>query len=178
MKTGIICYSHTHNNLILAGEILARTGGTLLPIEELKKRTRATIFLDLFFHRIPGIKEYLHLDNRFDHYILISPVWGGKIASPLRAFLLKEGSKIKSYSFISVCGGEKRQVEGLKKELTRLLNRRPVAITQLPLSDLCKQHPADVVNYRIKKEDLQFFQEAIDNFVGMITRESATVVTA
>jgi len=178
MKTAIICYSYTQNNLILAGEIAAKTAGTLMPIEESNKRTRLTIFLDLFFGRVPSIKEYLHLDDRFDHYILISPIWGGKIATPLKAFLQKERSKVKSYSFISICGGGKDQTHGIEKELTSLLNCKPVAVAQLSLIELCNDHPADIVNYRVDKNDLEYFADQIHAFVTTIAKTCSPVVVA
>jgi len=178
MKTAIICYSYTQNNLLLAGDIVTKTGGTLLPIEEPTKRTKLTIFLDLFFGRVPTIREYLHLDDRFDHYILISPIWGGKIASPLRAFLQKERSKIKSYSFISICGGSKDQTPAIEKELTSLLRCKPVTVAQLSLIELCNNHLADLAHYRIDKDDLEYFQDQIHAFVTTVTKASAPVVVA
>lgn len=178
MRTAIICYSYTQNNLMLAAEIVARTRGTLIPIEENKSRSRSTIFLDMLFHRTPSIREYLHLDDRFDHYILVSPIWGGKIASPLRAFVTKEATRIKSYSFISVCGGGEDQRPGIEKELTSLIKRKPVAVMQLSLTDLCKDHPADLMNYRIDKDDLEYFSDQIHEFIMTVTKASSPVVTA
>ncbi|HZY79625.1 MAG TPA: hypothetical protein VFE50_08890 [Cyclobacteriaceae bacterium] len=178
MRTAIICYSYTNNNLMLAGEILTRTGGTLIPIEEKKSRNKFTIFLDVLFNRTPTIKEYLHLDDRFDHYILISPIWGGKIASPLRAFLLKEANKVKSYSFISICGGGQDQRSKIENELTGILHRKPILVVQLALIELCKDHPLDLTNYRVEKADLEYFNDEVYNFTTTVTREFAPVVTA
>lgn len=178
MKTAIICYSYTQNNLVLAGDLVTKTGGTLIPIEELNKRTRLTIFLDLFFSRVPKIREYLHLGDRFDHYILISPVWGGRIASPLKTFIQKERSKIKSYSFISICGGGKDQAPGIAKELTSLLNSKPVAVKQLSLIERCNDHPADLMNYRVGKDDLEYFHDQIHDFTTTIARSCMPVALA
>jgi len=177
MKTAIICYSFTQNNLMLAGELLTRTGGTIIPIEEITARNRLTIFLDLFFRRVPRIREYLHLDERFDHYILVAPVWGGKIASPMKAFLLKEGPKIKSYSFISLCGGGKDQTAGIERELTDIVKRKPIAVSQLSLTELCNDRETDLINYKVERADLRFFEEKIDNFLFAVTKASAPVVT-
>lgn len=177
MSTAIIYYSHTRNNLMLAEDLRRATGGTLIRIEETKKRTSSTIFLDILFHRTPRIKEYLHLDGRFDHYILVAPIWGGKIASPLRSFIIKEASKIRSYSFISICGGGKDQRGDIEKELTGLVNQKPVAVAQLSLTDLCKDHHADLVKYQIDKDDLEYFSDQINDFVTTVTRAVVPVVT-
>jgi hypothetical protein len=176
MKTAIICYSNTQNNFILAGEILARTGGTFMPIEEKEDRTRVTTFLDILFNRTPAIKEYLHLDYRFDHYILISPVWGGKIGSPLKAFVKKEASKIKSYSFISVCGGGKDQRADIEKELLGLIGHKAVAVYQLSLTDLCRDKNVDLMNYRIDKHDLRYFKDQIVDFINTVESTVSPVV--
>lgn len=177
MRTAIICYSFTHNNLMLAAELQSRTRGTLVQIEEKKKRSKSTIFLDLFLHRTPAIKTSPELEDQFDHYILVSPVWGGKIATPLKSFLLKGGSKIRSYSFISVCGGGKSQQAAIEMELTGILKNKPVLVSQLSLSELCKDHPLDLANYQIVKADLEYFSDEIYNFTSWITRQVEAVTT-
>lgn len=169
MKTAIVCYSFTHNNFVLAGEILSRTGGTLFVIEETNKRTKFSIFMDLLFHRIPPIKEYLHISDRFDHYILISPIWGGKIATPLKAFLLKEREKISSYSFISVCGGGEKQQHQVEAELTALTKKEPVKVLQLALAGLAGDQHANLMNYSVEPGDLQFYHDAIEEFIQATT---------
>jgi hypothetical protein len=175
MKTAIVCYSFTHNNLILAGEIVSRTGGTLFNIEEKNSRTKFTIFLDMIFRRSPAIKDYLHLDDRFDHYILMSPVWGGKIASPLRSFLVKEGKEMKSYSFISICGGGDEQGRNLEIELATLTGKRPVVLTQLPLRKLSNGNVAEMANYRVHKEDLAMFNSDIESFIESVVQAESLV---
>jgi flavodoxin len=173
MKTAIICYSHTHNNLVLAGEILARTGATLFNIEEKKSRTKLTIFLDLFFNRTPRIKDYFHVSGRFDHYILIAPIWAGKIATPLKAFVLKERGIIESYSFITLCGGGgERQVSKISKELTCLIGRPPVKVAELSLAKFLESKPAGILDLRINREQLQFFEKQIEEFTNEINKEA------
>lgn len=172
MKTAIICYSYTHNNLVLAGEILARTGATLFNLEEKSRRTKMTIFLDLLFNRTPQIKDYLYVTGRFDHYILIAPIWGGRIATPLKAFIKKERTNLESYSFITLCGGGgESQLAKISRELTDLLGTPPVKATQLSLTELVGGKPAGILDLRISREQLQFFDKHIEDFTSTIKKE-------
>src|SRR5690242_18711852 len=103
MKTLIVSYSFSGNNDLLTTHLQQRLSADLFRLSEWNKRTRLTIFLDILFNRTPEIKEFYHAKDVYEHHILIGPVWGGRIASPLKTFLLKERSKIGRYSFVSVC---------------------------------------------------------------------------
>jgi hypothetical protein len=169
MRIAIVCYSYTQNNLKLAQEIVARTAGTLITIEEKKRRTRFTTLLDMLLRRTPAIKNHLPLDERFDHYILVSPIWGGKIAGPLKSFVIKEKPNIKSYSFISLCGGGKDQAAGIEEELTALIGQKPAALSELSLMELCKDHPVDLIDYRVVTADVQYFDDDIHKFIAKVS---------
>lgn len=167
MKTAIICYSYTQNNMVLASEILTRTGGSLHVIEEKKSRSKFTILFDLMFNRVPKIKDFPYVGNRFDHFILIAPIWGGKIASPLKSFILKERSKISSYSFITICGGAPDQKKKLVNELASLFQKEPLMVTELSISDYLG-HPKGILDFHINQEQLKFFDEKIYDFLEQI----------
>lgn len=167
MKTAIICYSFTHNNMVLASEILSRTGGTLFVVEEQKSRSKFTILFDLLFNRVPKIKDYPYELNRFEHYILIAPVWGGRIASPLRSFILKHGSKISSFSFITVCGGAPGQKKKIEEELATLLHKEPLMVTELSLSEYLG-HPKGILDYKVGPDQMKFFDPKITGFIEEI----------
>lgn len=169
MKLAIVCYSFTHNNLVLAGEILSKSGGTLFTIEEKSKRTRFKIFVDVFLNRLPAIKDYIDLNGHFDHYILVSPIWAGKIASPLRSFLTKERRNISSYSFISICGGGEKQQHKIENELTELLGKKPLEVKQLALAELRPDDRANLMNYHVDHDDLQHYDNSIDDFLQKIS---------
>jgi len=153
--------------MILAAEILSRTGGTLFVIEEKKSRSKFTILFDLLFNRVPKIKDYPSLSERFDHYILIAPIWGGKVASPLKAFILRAASRISSYSFITVCGGAPDQKKKIVDELAGLLHKEPLMVAELSLSEYLG-HPKGILDLKIDQEKLKFFDAKIDEFLEEI----------
>lgn len=169
MKTAIVCYSHSKNNLILSRELQSRTGATFFLIEETSGRTRLKIFLDLIFNRLPQLKDYPKVHDRYQHHILVSPVWGGRIASPLRSFLVREKENILSYSFVSICGGGGADQERkISDELSSIMGKDPVDVCQLPLTDLLMSEPGKILSYKVQSADMQFYSKMIDTFLSKV----------
>ena len=171
MKPLIAFYSFTHNNKLLAKHLQNELGCDLLEIQEEKKRKGISILLDLIFNRTPKIKTHLHDVASYDHCILISPVWAGKIATPLKSFLLKEKKNIKEYSFITVCGGgNPNQKEKLAGQFTSLLSQRPTSICELWINDRLPKDKQNTIKYtsgyRIGDDDLDVFSEKIRGFLS------------
>lgn len=83
MKTIIVYYSYSGNNDSLAKELRLRFGCDIVKLEERKRRTGFTIFLDLLFKREPEIVDpNIYLDE-YKTVIFIAPIWDSKIATPL-----------------------------------------------------------------------------------------------
>ena len=169
MKTLIVYYSFTQNNSVLAKYIQGKMGCDMLRIEEVKKRTGLTILLDLLFRRHPKIRGHRLSLNRYDHFILVAPIWAGKIASPLKTFLLQAGVSIHKYSFITVCGGQKGQREKIASQLEEILHIKPKMVTELWVNDLLPEEKKNTIKYasgyRIGQKDLEFFEEKISRFL-------------
>lgn len=169
MKTLIVYYSYTRNNELLAYELQKRLGCDILKIEESKARTGLTIALDLLFNRNPKLKDHNLSLKDYSNFIFIAPVWASKIASPLRSFLSKEKKYIRSYSFISLCGGIKGQVEKLEKEIERIVGVKANQIKELWINDLLSEDKRDTIKYtsgyRVKPEDVKKFGFKIEEFL-------------
>jgi flavodoxin len=170
MKMLIAYYSFTHNNELLAKVLQKKLKCDLLKIEEVKKRNGFSIMLDLIFNRMPRLKPYPHNISSYDHCILIAPVWAGKFATPLKAFLNEERFSIKDYSFISVCGGgNPTQGEKISKSLIEILNHPPVKECELWINDLLPDEKKNtikhVTGYRITESDLKQFEAKINDFL-------------
>jgi flavodoxin len=176
MKTLIVYYSNTHNNELLAHDLQKKLACDILKIEEVKKRTGMTILLDLLFARTPTLRPHaLSLDS-YSNFILVAPIWAGKIASPLRAFLRAEKKYMKRYSFLSLCGGVTGQAEKIGKELLALLQVAPNAIVELWINDLLVVERKNTIKYtsgyRVVSGDLEKFKERIDEFLRLQVFES------
>ncbi len=169
MKTLIVYYSFTHNNELLAKAIQKRLNCDIYRIEETRKRNGLTILFDLVFNRTPKIKAYPYFLSAYDQCIFIAPIWAGKIASPLKAFLLEEKHHINRYAFITVCGGAPKQKEKLIEGLTKLLEQRPGSVVELWVNDLLQEKQKNTVKYtsgyRIQLNDLDKFNSRIEDFV-------------
>lgn len=166
MNTLIVYYSFTKNNQKLAHWLHGRIDSELLEIEELKERTNGRIFLDVLFKRLPSIKVDPVPLEKFDHIIFISPIWLGKIATPLKTFIAGEGKHIKEYSFITVCGGAADQLSKIEKQLVRLVGKKPIAIAELSLSKLLSHYGTAAGSHELMENDFVFFESTLENFLS------------
>ena len=129
----VLCYSMTGNSLAIARELSDALQGALrCDLEELLERRRRRglrgalrALLDTFLHRHPAVLETLHRPSQYDLLILGGPVWGGRLAAPLRTFAHHHGREARRVAFFCTQGGS-----GSDKafaDLGRLFNSAPVA---------------------------------------------------
>ena len=147
MKTLVIYYSFTNNNRILATHLRETFGFELFEILETKKRTGLSIMLDLVFRRKSRLRNYDLAWAKYNHVILVSPVWAGKIATPLNTFVAKERANIPCYSFVTLCGGTAGQREKISKDLTALMGRSPEEVVELWINDLLPPDKKNTIKY-------------------------------
>lgn len=169
MKTLIVYFSHTRNNEILANYLQNKISCDILRIEEASRRTGLTILFDLLFDRTPKLIDHGRPLENYSDFIFVAPIWAAKIATPLKSFLLKEKDRVKSYSFISLCGGVNGQLKKITNELQKILHRDPKLVKELWINDLL---PPDKINtvkytsgYRATVADLDYFKDEIDDFL-------------
>jgi flavodoxin len=169
MKTLIVYYSFSRNNEFLARELQKRLDCDLHQVLELKQRKNIDILFDLIFKRKPKIEKAKFDLQQYDRTILIAPIWGGKIATPLRSFIELEQDKFKEYSFITVCTGPDGQDEKITDELVRLIQKAPKIVMQLKINDLLPPERKDKVKYatpyRINQRILLAFEMEIAQFL-------------
>ncbi|MFZ6012554.1 MAG: flavodoxin family protein [Bacteroidota bacterium] len=169
MKTLIAYYSFTQNNEKLAKHLQRQLNCDIVKIETKNKRNGFSILLDLVFKRKPEIKPVSYYLHDYDHVIFLAPIWAGKIAMPMKSFLNKEKANINQYSFVTLCGGNPGQKEKILDELTATLQKRPVKLLELWVSDLlpaekrgANQHSS---RFRIEADGFAGFESQISNFI-------------
>jgi flavodoxin len=172
MKTLLIYYSFTGNNEALARKLHDRLQCDMFRIEEAGRRRSISIFFDLIFKRRPKLKEYtLHLEA-YDHIVLVSPIWAGKLSTPMQTFLMRESGRIRSYSFISLCGGLDGQRQKISDYLASILPAKPAIVEELWVNDLLPDEQKNSVKYttpyRIKEPDWRIFNAKLGAFVNAI----------
>ncbi|HEY0742044.1 MAG TPA: hypothetical protein VGD40_11310 [Chryseosolibacter sp.] len=179
MKTLIVYYSFTHNNEMLAKHLQKKLACDLLKIETVRPRNSFSILLDLVFNRKSKIKPHSKSVKAYDHCIFLSPIWAGKIASPLKSFWLQEKNNINQYSFITVCGGGNAdQKAKLTDDMVKLLQRKPALVQELWINDLLTEERKNTIKYtsgyRLEEKDLMLFSTKIEDFLRKVSSAFAS----
>ena len=172
MKTLLIYYSFSGNNEIIAEELQNKLECDLYKIKELKRRTKFSIILDIMFNRGTRIQQPELNLQQYDHIILMAPIWTGKLATPMRAFLELERDFIKEYSFITVCGGALGGNKKIAGELSGLLSSEPVSLLELKVNDLLPDDQKGKIKYttgyRLQEQDVRAFDKEIRSFLQVV----------
>lgn len=171
MKLLVIYYSFTGNNRVLAEHIAGRVGGDIHPIVERKRRTEATIVLDMMFRRTPKIEALDTSLADYDHVILVAPVWNARVANPMKSLIKRQRESLPDFSFISLCGYERAgQAERLTAQLTALAGKAPAAVAELRVGDLFpldkRSDVTTISRYKVMPEDLAAFDEPLRKFLA------------
>jgi len=143
MKAIVISYSLTGNNTALADGLARELGATHLRVEEPKPRGNGAIALDMLFNRIPKVALPEARVEEFDLAVFVAPVWMGMVASPLRSCLASLGPRLRSYAFVSICGGSDGPGSNpaLAKDLSKRTGSSPAAVLDLHIADLLPAEP-------------------------------------
>lgn len=168
MKTLIAYYSFTENNEKLAEYLQKRINCAIVRVETVKNRNSFSILLDLIFNRVPETKTISCSLKDYDHVIFLAPIWAGKIAMPMKSFLVKEKSNIAEYSFITICGGgNPDQKQKIRKQLAEVIQKEPLDVVELWVNKLFPQGGVKPTSaLRIDETDLNKFQAEIGNFLS------------
>jgi flavodoxin len=177
MKNLILYYSFTENNKKLAALLTKRLHCDSVGIETVKKRTGLSILLDLVFNRKPEIKTVRYYLRDYDHIIFIAPIWAGKIAMPLKSFLVDQKSNIQNYSFITICGGgNPGQKEKISNELSATIGKRPMKVAEMWINNLLPKEKKATIKYtsgyRIQTDEFTAFENDIVEFLSDIEIKS------
>ncbi|MGL4316251.1 MAG: flavodoxin family protein [Pseudomonas sp.] len=105
----LVCYSRTGNTRLVAGELARLTNWPLALIDDAEPRAGLSgdlrCMFDAFFKTCP-LYRYQGPDlERFEHIVLLTPVWMKGLAAPLRAFLSEHDLTRKRISVICTQGG-------------------------------------------------------------------------
>lgn len=169
MKSLIVYYSFTQNNEKLAHYLKGKLDCDIERIETKNKRTSLSILFDLMFNRKPALRPTQHNLADYDKLIFVAPIWAGKIAMPLKSFLVQERTNIKEYSFITLCGGGRDQKAKIEQELESLLHKKPQEVVELWATELLPVDQKGSIKYttgfRMDANGFGKFEKKIDEFI-------------
>ncbi|WP_071394042.1 flavodoxin family protein [Bacillus tuaregi] len=176
MKSLIVFYSHTGNNAKLAYELSKRMKCDIHKIMVEKKRTTFSILLDRYLKRKSKLSIYNLNLSEYKNVIFIAPIWGGQLAGPIREFIEAEKNNLNRYFFISICNGVKSQKEKLISELSSIVHKEPVEVTELWINAFLPDNRKNKIrytfNFRVSMQELQQCKHEIDSFISRVTMDS------
>ncbi len=169
MKLLVVYYSHSGNNENLALNLRERLRCDIYKICESKKRRTISILLDFLFKRNSNLSDSNIAIKEYDKVILVSPIWGGKIASPMRTFINQGRNSLKNYFYITFCNGEIGQKEKIISELYSIVEHKPCGVLELWINNLLPEDKKNKIkhtfNYRVNEQDIEYFDKEIKTFI-------------
>jgi flavodoxin len=138
MNTLVVFYSRTGTTRT-AAEMISRNLGA--DLEEIwdpspRKGVRGYLrsLLDATLHRAVPIESLRRDLTRYDLVVVGTPVWGGNIAGPVRAFLETNGRQLRRVAFFVTEGG--RGDKRVLKKMGELAGAPPLATLALVQRDV------------------------------------------
>jgi len=136
----VVCYSRTGLTARLGREIADSCGGDFELIREQRDRSGPLGFLasiwDAIRHKHPAILEPTRDARDYALVILGSPVWAGRVASPMRSYILAHRERFQRIELFCTMGG--RGGGDALAEMAALCGKTPVA--QVAITDAEIEH--------------------------------------
>ncbi|OUM00925.1 flavodoxin family protein [Variovorax sp. JS1663] len=126
-KVLVVVYSYTSTARRAAQLLSQQQGWELAEIEEARPRSGVLgilrCILDSIFRRCPEIRYDGPLPRKFDAVVLVSPIWAGRLAGPMRTFVTHRRDHLPEVAVVSVMGG--RGAPNAVAEIGRIIGRAP-----------------------------------------------------
>jgi len=130
-KILVVVYSYTGTSRKVAELLCSQQGWPMAAIVETRPRAGALgswrCLLDSLFRRHSAIRYDGPPTKNFDAVVLVSPIWGQRLAGPMRSFVGTRRHHLPDVAVISVMGG--RGAPNAVAEIRRLIGRAPILDT-------------------------------------------------
>lgn len=127
-KVLVVCYSYTGSSRRLARLLALQQAWTLTELQEERPRGGLSgtlrCVLDSLFRRQPATRYRGPYLGKFDTVVLVSPIWVGRLAGPMRSFLARHRTELRDVAVVSVMGGS--GAPDAAAEVGRILGRTPL----------------------------------------------------
>lgn len=134
----VIVYSYTGTCRRLAQLLCSQQGWEMAEIHDLHPRSGALgnwrCLMDSFFRRLPAIRYDGPPPGDYKAVVLISPIWGQRLAGPMRTFVDRKGARLPDLAMISVMGG--RGAPNAVAEVGKRLGRAPILSTAFTMHEV------------------------------------------
>jgi hypothetical protein len=138
MRSLVVYYSFTGNTRVVAECAARELGADAAEVRASRYESGGFRFLraalDSWRGRLPPIEVNGGCPEEYDFLLLLSPVWAGHAATPMRAYLAQNRGKLKRVAFLLTCAGscpprayqEMASLAGLEPEATCTLLDREI----------------------------------------------------
>lgn len=139
-KVLVVSYSYTGTSRRLAQLLRDQQGWEVAEIREARPRRGALgnlrCLLDSLLRRCPEIRYDGPLPRHFDTVVLVSPIWGQRLAGPMRSFVTRRRDHLPDVVVVSVMGGS--GAPNAVAEIGLIIGRAPIldiALTMREIND-------------------------------------------
>jgi len=136
----IVCYSYTGTSHRLAQMLGRALNWPLAEIHDAKPRSGAwgtwRCVVDSLLRRRPPMRYAGPDPGQFDAVVLVSPIWAGRLAGPMRSFVALHRDRLRDVAIVSTM--DERGAENAVAEVGHLLGRAPLmsmAVTAREVDD-------------------------------------------
>ncbi|MFH0131816.1 flavodoxin family protein [Variovorax sp. VaC1] len=134
----VIVYSYTGTCRRLAQLLCSQQGWEMAEIYDEEARSgvlgNLRCLIDSFFRRLPAIRYDGPPPGDYKAVVLVSPIWGQRLAAPMRTFVDRKGARLPDVALISVMGG--RGAPNAVAEIGKLLGRAPLLTTAFTMHEV------------------------------------------
>jgi len=147
MKALVVVCSRTGNTLSIAKRIARELQADLEIIKDKTNRKGILGFLcsgyEALRKKIPSIEEPKHNPGDYDLVIIGTPIWAGRMSSPVRAYLLRFRGCFGQVAFLatSMGGGHEKALT----EMAEILETKPLATVEINSFRLRKKREKEVI---------------------------------
>ena len=138
MKVLVVVYSRSGRTLSLAERIAQELGADLEVIRDRTNRRGLLGFLRSGYvalrGRTPPVEETTYDPRAYDLVIVGTPIWAGRISSPIRTYLSRTTGSFKRVAFF--CTSEGGGHRGAFAEMARIAAAEPLATLELSSSQM------------------------------------------
>lgn len=123
----MVFYSRTGNTRRVAEMIAERLKADIEEVEDVRSRSGILGFLRSGYEALAGklaeIKQTAKKPDEYDLVIIGSPIWVGRLSSPIRAYMTLHGRVIRQAAFFCTCKAN----EGKAFKEMKALSKEPIA---------------------------------------------------
>lgn len=123
MKVLVVYYSRTGNTGLVAEAIAESLNSNVEEIKDKRDRTGAIGYLrsgyEALFKKLTEIQPINKNPEEYDLVIIGSPVWAGRLSSPVRTYMTEQSRKIKNTAFFATCGINSGKIFSQMEELSK-----------------------------------------------------------